>query len=202
MRAQILPLPVYLIFVVGSSSYVESEEAQCLEIGQSGSSLDLDWFGVLGRSYFVRASDDLVSWDYAPFAELGVDSDTGYGVMSTAAKAFFRLVYTDIPTGDPEEADFDNDGYGSLAEIMILGTDPFLADTDGDGTDDGAELGTNGLADGWELIHFGATGQSANGDGDNDSMTNEFESLIHSNPNAGFEVPASGTSLFTLYIPN
>ncbi|WP_411845688.1 hypothetical protein AAFN60_18920 [Roseibacillus persicicus] len=167
-----------------------------------GSTLDLDWYGILGRSYFLRASEDLVSWEYAPFAELGADSDTGYAMMSTAAKAFFRLIYTDIPTGDPEEADFDNDGYGSLAEILILGTDPFIADTDGDGTNDGAELGGNGLADGWELIHFGATGQPANGDGDNDSMSNEMESLIRSNPNAGFEAPASGASLFTLYIPN
>jgi hypothetical protein len=50
---------------------------------------------------------------------------------------------------DPCSQDSDNDGIGELEEINIYGTDPTVADTDGDGADDGSEteLGSNPLDD-------------------------------------------------------
>jgi len=48
--------------------------------------------------------------------------------------------YIDEIRLDEEASDPDGDGVaGILDEVLVLGTDPFVADTDGDGDDDGAE---------------------------------------------------------------
>ena len=43
-------------------------------------------------------------------------------------------------TGDNADADDDNDGLSDVDEVSIHGTSPLLADTDGDGVDDGTEV--------------------------------------------------------------
>ena len=49
--------------------------------------------------------------------------------------------------GDGDPTDSDNDGLSDSDEIHIYGTNPFIADTDGDGRSDGEEVlaGTNPL---------------------------------------------------------
>lgn len=54
-------------------------------------------------------------------------------------RSFFRLRYTDQPTGDPQNDDFDGDGLSNADEISWYSVDPFSADTDGDGLNDGVE---------------------------------------------------------------
>lgn len=97
------------------------------------------WTGITGRVYFIQFSLDLEEWLYAPFVEKGDGSDIEYGVFSTAASAFFRLVHTDnFPNGNPMTADFDGDGLSNFFEVSNSGTDPFDTDSDDDAVLDGA----------------------------------------------------------------
>jgi hypothetical protein len=106
---------------------------------------NLDWDGIAGRSYFIQHSDDLINWQYFPVIESGIGQPLGYGFASSADRFFLRLVYTDAPSGgNPDTADFDNDGVSNLAELQA-GLDPFhFADEDSDG-----------LPDDWETVHAG-----------------------------------------------
>jgi len=97
----------------------------------------LDWTGAAGWTWFIQWSEDLVTWHYFPVIEHGTEFD--FFEFSTNADRFFlRLEFTDIPTTDPEVADFDGDGLSNLFEV-VNGLDPFSADTDGDLVADGDE---------------------------------------------------------------
>ena len=114
-----------------------------------GSSTDwsLDWDGVEQRTYFTQWSLDLVTWNYSPNIEYG--SNVNHTCFTASSPKFFvRLCYTDVPTSDPELADYDFDGLGNLFELT-LGTDPLAADSDHDGLIDGVEIakGSNPLSD-------------------------------------------------------
>lgn len=39
----------------------------------TGGTWNVQWWGIEGRSYFLQASDDLVTWRYAPLIEGGND---------------------------------------------------------------------------------------------------------------------------------
>jgi hypothetical protein len=111
----------------------------------TSNSFRAEWIGITERTYFFQWSPDLVDWKIAPFmahgvAPLGVHT---YGGVADAPAFFVRLKFADIPTADPELADFDNDGLGNLAEVDMW-TDPLDADTDGDGVMDGVELANSG----------------------------------------------------------
>lgn len=64
-------------------------------------------------------------------------------MASDGPSLFLRLRFTDIPTADPEDADFDLDGLSTMAELATHGTDPLETDTDHDGIPDGAEIAEN-----------------------------------------------------------
>lgn len=111
-----------------------------LEFISEGSGIhELSWCGVSGRTYFVKYSEDAEDWGYAPFIELGDGNPIEYGLFSQAPKAFFRLAHTDVPTTDPESADFDGDGLGNLFELVNSGTDPLEQDSDNNSMSDGLE---------------------------------------------------------------
>ena len=94
------------------------------------------------------------------------------GAISRASSIYFA----DVSAYGDGTGDTDEDGLTDYDELMLLGTDPLVADTDGDGLGDGAEIvsGTDpfdfdtdgdGLADGFDqapLVSCGtAFGQSS-----------------------------------------
>ena len=113
-----------------------------------------------------------------------------YGGMSIA----FMVGYG----SNPLVADTDGDGISDSAEVNTYGSDPTATDTDADGLPDAQEaaLGTSlnnpdsdgdGLLDGWEVSNslnpLSAVGNDgADGDIDNDTLTNIQEQEAGSNP--------------------
>jgi hypothetical protein len=111
----------------------------------SANSFNAEWPGVAQRTYFFQWSWDLVHWKIAPVMAHGIATEGvhTYATESSTPAFFARLRYTDIPTANPELADFDNDGLGNLAEVNIH-IDPLEADSDRDGINDGVEVANNG----------------------------------------------------------
>lgn len=106
--------------------------------------LQLDWQSTRNRTFFPQATTDLDAWNYIGALHFGPGSHTGM-VQTNAAKAFFRLQYSDLPVateGEAETADFDLDGLQNLSELQETHTDPLGLDTDNDT-----------LPDGWEVAH-------------------------------------------------
>ena len=100
------------------------------------------------------------------------------------------------------DVDTDNDGLSDTQEVA-LGTDPLVADSDGDGINDGDEVNvylsnplnadsdTDGLSDSYEINNslnpLDAT--DAVGDADSDGYTNLDESLQGTDPNDAYSYP-------------
>ena len=86
-------------------------------------------------------------------------------------RLFARLWFTDIPTTDPDLADFDGDEIGSKLEVMNQRNPLSAVDTDGDG-----------LPDDWEQHYFGNLDQTGAGHGDSDGLTNAQDFLAGTDP--------------------
>lgn len=140
----------------------DPNEGSKVEWDEANSIWRIKWWGRAGRTYFIQHSPDLLRpWQWLPTVEVGDDSIKQGGFNTSGGRAFLRLRYSDIPTTDPEGADFDRDGLSNLAEVQA-GASPFDLDSDQDGLPDGFEafLGTNpslsdsnnnGMPDGEEL---------------------------------------------------
>jgi Bacterial TSP3 repeat len=144
----------------------------------TSNSYNAEWTGLAERTYFVQWSLDLEDWTIAPFmahgvAPLGVHT---HGGESDAPAFFLRLKFADIPTADPELADFDNDGLSNLAEVDLW-IDPLNPDTDGDGVTDGVEVANSGNplsnVDG-DPFH--------SGDSDGDGLSDAVEAKMGTSP--------------------
>jgi len=94
--------------------------------------------------------------------------------------------------GMAADPDDDNDGLSDDAELNVHGTNPLLADTDGDSMDDGQELdeGLNPLdatdCPGWycsssKVYLYKIAAERA--DSDRDGLTNKVEKSLGTNPN-------------------
>ena len=92
---------------------------------------DIDADGDGTPNYLDLDSDDAQEGDL----EEGVGDDDGDGIAN----------FVDPKDDPPEELDFDGDGLTNVQEEDESGTDPYNADTDGDGLDDKAEW--EGLTD-------------------------------------------------------
>jgi len=180
------------------------------EIDYDFNGSSIDWSGKTDRTYFVLSSDELVDWAYFPIIYAGEGSELSHGFNLNSPQGFLRLLWTDIPdNGDPNTADFDFDGLGSLAELNnSLQTDPLNPDTDGDSMKDGWEIAhgydptdpdennnniddgledtdNDDLADFWELAYAGNLTILTDGDVDTDSdgIRDKFESQQGTDPN-------------------
>ena len=116
---------------------------QASELVSVGPDKFLRWYGHADRTYFIQVSDPndhLKRWTWAPIIESGNDEDISYEVDGTADKGFFRLKYTDQPTTDPDNDDFDGDSISNIDEVSYYNSDPLDSDTDNDGMPDGYEV--------------------------------------------------------------
>jgi len=162
LAAAILPLPGFA---------QTPQPAPVLTPGTSNT-WNLDWDGITGRTYFLQHSDNLIEWQYFPLIESGAGQNIGWGFSSSADRFFVRLRYTDQPTSDPDNDDFDSDGLTNWQEVDAYHTDPFDDDTDGDT-----------LIDGWEVAYSldpnddGSVNvnNGASGDPDGDGSSNAQE---------------------------
>ena len=150
------------------------------------------WQGHPGRTYFVQVSsqaEPLARWTWAPIIESGNGGPISHDIGGTAARAFFRLHYTDTPKPEGvsfEAWDIDRDGLSNSAEISTTPqTDPLKADSDGDGLPDGWEL-ANGLNPVDDASAGGSYGWNADADGDGASNGREFEEQTQANDASSF----------------
>jgi hypothetical protein len=132
----------------------------------------LDWWGKQGRTYFVQQSADLnTPWTWATNIELGQAALKQWGYQVPGDRLFARLKFSDIPTTNPALADFDGDGIGNKAELEQQSDPLAWVDTDGDG-----------LPDDWEQHYFGNLNQNGAGHSDNDNLTNAQEFAAGTDP--------------------
>ncbi|MDO9096908.1 MAG: CARDB domain-containing protein, partial [Candidatus Methanoperedens sp.] len=112
--------------------------------------------------------------DYYEINVTGTDPRNGDSDSSKTAK-------NEADNGIKDDVeDFDNDGLATYAEYK-LGTDPFKADTDGDGLEDAFEF----LATGTSPLKADTDGNGVNDgieDPDQDSLTNLEEQTLRTNP--------------------
>jgi len=132
---------------VSAQTATDPGEGLRAAVGSSSGTTAISWWGKAGRTYFVQTCVTLMEadWRYVPVIESGSGAVITWNLSSSAERGFVRLVYTDeVYTGPVADADFDNDGLSNGQEIALdLRTDPFKADSDGDGFDDEEEY-TNG----------------------------------------------------------
>jgi hypothetical protein len=100
---------------------------------------EVSWWGRAGHTYFLQRSEDLIApWGYFPLIETGRDAAVRYGFSTPAARIFVRLRLLEATLADPYGADSDGDGLSNKEEFGLR-SDPFLTDTDLDGTPDAAD---------------------------------------------------------------
>lgn len=120
----------------------EPNEGTQVHFDSANAAWRVKWWGKQGRTYFIQLSPDLQRpWEWLPEVLAGNDAIKQVVVGTNISRVFVRLRHSDIPTADPEAADFDGDGFNNLAEVTA-GADPFDPDSDNDG-----------LPDGWEAAH-------------------------------------------------
>lgn len=132
----------------------------------------LDWWGKSGRTYFVQHTADISTlWIWADKVESGQGALKQWGYTNSLDRLFARLKFSDIPTTNPDLADFDGDEVGNKAELLQQSDPLTWADTDGDG-----------LPDDWEKFYFNNLNQNGAGHSDNDGLTNAQEFAAGTDP--------------------
>jgi len=159
-------------FLRGQTATDPNEGARLFQ--DSANTYTFKWWGRAGQTYFIQTSPDLFTWVFLNEIEPGENLIIPYGFTSTADKFFVRVKYTDQPTDDRFNSDFDGDGI-SNADELSAGSDP-LSNVDSD---------TDGLPDDWEKFWFsGSLLRDGTGDNDSDGFTDKEEFLFGLNPNA------------------
>jgi len=118
-------------------------EATRLEYDKYNNTWSFTWWGHVGSTYFIQQSDDLLSWQYMPFIIEGEDKVAEWQFSNDQNTAFVRLKYTDMPTSDPRNDDFDSDDINNWSELLQQ-SDPLASD----------DHDSNGIPDDWELFWY------------------------------------------------
>lgn len=106
-----------LTFPIKAQTAAEPNEGSRMNFDSTTGICAFNWWGRSGMSYFVKYSEDLVTWSYLPLIVQGADAVAGINYQTNAVRLFMRLE---------------------------MHPDPFNTDSDGDGMSDGWEV-TNGL---------------------------------------------------------
>ena len=181
----LLPFLTLVSLLSGSVRADEIPQPQASFTPAGSGEWDLSWNGVSDRTYFIQWSLDLLNWDYAPVIDFGENPDLFGTDTEGATKYFVRLKYVDYDWVDDRAAaetlDFDGDGIPNLFEVETVGSDPFDKESAG-GDSDNAGMG-DGMADGWELYHFGnLTTADPNAKLSPDGLTNKEKSELGLGP--------------------
>ncbi|MEI6605822.1 MAG: hypothetical protein WCP35_10965 [Verrucomicrobiota bacterium] len=180
MKSHLHSVPLFLLCIAFASAEPQGIDQSLEFVTPPTGKKFIRWHGKPGRSYFVQVSDPadhLNTWHFAPIVESGNDEDISYEVDGTADKGFFRLLYDDRATDDPETDDFDGDGLSNGLEVEYLHTNPYVPNSGA------ADSNGNGLADAWEMYWFGSlTAQSGDGDADGDGILNKYEQQANTDP--------------------
>lgn len=182
--------------------FLGGQEAPQLEIASQTDHARIRWEGKPLETYFFKVTDNLQDWLYLPSLQYGQALDGSPWEILVVEneddplplKQFFQVAAVDIPllsNQEAEDADYDGDGLPNLFELESSPqTDPLAWDSDGDGIGDGGvDSDGNGLADQWEIAHFGSIGQDPDADPDGDGITNLEEYLTQGHPQeATFEL--------------
>jgi len=161
-----------------------------LTIGTDPLEADTDQDGIddgAERDYWVQKSGVDYSSDSDGDGKINIldpDSDND-GILDG-----FEIQYSLDPTnaGDASD-DFDNDGLSNLEEFQV-GTNPTLADTDGDGLSDGEEVKTYGT---------NPTLSDTDGDGLSDKVELDYWTQ---HPGANFDSDTDGDGIINLLDPD
>jgi hypothetical protein len=177
--------------VLTAQSPEDHNEGARVEWDAANSLWRIKWWGKAGRTYFIQHSPDLLRpWRWLPEVKAGSNSIAEGGFTASGGRAFLRLRYSDIPTSDPANADFDGDGLRNLEEVQA-NADPLDPDTDDDGIADGLE-GTiiyRLAGGGWGYLSMTAADTDQDGtedgqeDDDRDGLTVSEELALGTNPN-------------------
>jgi len=101
------------------------------------------WEGLTGRHYYLQVSVSMEEndWTYGPVAVTGTGGTLTQPitVSSTPPDRIFVRVQWFTDADRAPAADYDGDGLTNADEVTLHGTQPFKADTDGDGSPDGEE---------------------------------------------------------------
>jgi hypothetical protein len=203
-HALLLMLAVFMAAALPAKAQTATDWNEGLQVavGAQAEEYVVSWWGKTGRTYFIQQSFDLMTWTYVPVIESGAEAVCGQNIACAEFRQFWRLRYTDAPTGgNAETADFDGDGLTNIEELTTHHSDPFEWDTDQDGLGDEEEVNTyftdpassdtdgDTLDDYWEVQNSlnpnSATGvNGAQGDPDGDNLDNQTErTLSYTDPN-------------------
>jgi hypothetical protein len=183
------------IGLLTAQSLGDPSEGVRIEWDTANSRWRVKWWGKAGRTYFIQHSVDLVrAWEWLPVVEAGNDAVKEGGLtVDGGDRSFWRLRYSDIPTSDPRNDDFDGDKVSNYLEVQNQ-TDPLkFADTDEDS-----------MPDDWEMRYFGGLDQSGADDFDGDDSSNFVEYVGATDPaNASTEPPpATATNIVCVENPD
>jgi len=125
-----------LSFFLGVDAFAQKPPFLLVEKTENPGVYETSWASSINKTYFMKASGDLLSWNYLPEVIIGIDATDSLMVSTLEKKLFFRLYRSDQPTVDPITADHDEDGIPSLAELTITNTDPLKFSTADNGVSD------------------------------------------------------------------
>jgi hypothetical protein len=122
-----------LAISIKAQTATDSNEGSRISYNSATGVCTLNWWGRSGMSYFIRYSEDLVTWHYLPGIVQGSNHIEGINYQTNGSRLFMQLEIE----SDPFNTDSDGDGMSDGWEVQN-GLNPHSAadaldDADGDG---------------------------------------------------------------------